>query len=64
MVKRHSWSDIKARTTQEVRASIEAEVRRLSESIRDDAKQRASTPDPAADGRSAPDASDSGSDLD
>lgn len=64
MVKRHSWSDTKARTTPEVRASIEAEARRLSESIRADAKQRVSTPDPAADGRSAADASGSGSDLD
>jgi hypothetical protein len=64
MVKRHSWADIKARTTPEVRGSIEAEARRLSEGVRADAKQRASTADPTADRRSAHNASDRGFDLD
>jgi hypothetical protein len=64
MVKRHSWADIKARTTPEVRASIEGEAPRLSEGILADAKQRVSTPDAPADGQSAPSALDSRSDLD
>ena len=33
MVKRHTWSDIKARTTPEVCARIEAQTRLLSEDI-------------------------------
>lgn len=33
MMKRHPWSDIKARTTPDVRARIQAEARLLSEDI-------------------------------
>jgi hypothetical protein len=33
-MKRHTWSDIKARTTPEVRTRIESEMRLLSEDIR------------------------------
>jgi hypothetical protein len=33
-MKRHTWSDIKARTTPEVRTRIEGEMRLLSEDIR------------------------------
>jgi hypothetical protein len=33
-MRRHTWSDIKARTTPEVRTRIEGEMRLLSEDIR------------------------------
>jgi hypothetical protein len=33
-MKRHTWSDIKTRTTPEVRTKIEAEARLLAEEIR------------------------------
>jgi hypothetical protein len=50
MAKRHSWSDIKARTTPEARARIESDARRLSEGIRGDAEQGASDRNPQDDG--------------
>jgi len=33
-MKRHTWSDIKARTKPEIRTQIEAEGRRLSDGLR------------------------------
>jgi hypothetical protein len=57
-MKRHTWSDIKARTTPEVRARIEAEARLLSEDIR--ARTAAGTAAPRAqeDGRNVRDVRD------
>lgn len=58
MVKAYTWSDIKARTTPEVRARIEAEGRRLSEGLNIGADAANPTPDSRGDSgdvRSVPD---------
>ena len=51
-MKRHAWSDIKARTTPEVRARIEAEARLLSEDFPAGTAARSPTPQAREDGGS------------
>ena len=64
MMKRHTWSDIKARTTAEVRARIEAEGRHLSERLSIVADGGGRTPDSRGDSEGVRTASDKASDQD
>ena len=50
MMNRHKWPDIKARTTREVHAKIEAEARLLSEGIRARTAAESATPQGQEDG--------------
>ena len=50
MMKRNPWSDIKARTTPDVRARIEAEARLLSEDIGARTAAETATPQAQEDG--------------
>ena len=57
-MKRHTWSDVKARTTPEVRTRLEAEARLLSEEIRARTTAGTATPQAQEDGgdvRNGPD---------
>ena len=61
-MKRHTWSDIKARTTPEIRDRIEAEARLLSEDIRARTATGAATPEAQEDGGNVRDVRDKDSD--
>jgi hypothetical protein len=57
-MKRHTWSEIKARTTPEVRARIEAEARLLSEDTRARTAEGNAAPQTQENGGNVPDVRD------
>jgi hypothetical protein len=61
-MKRHTWSDIKARTTPEVRTRIEAKARLLSEEIRAHTSAGTATPQAQEDGENVRNSRDKDSD--